>query len=134
MSEQKKPCPNPACGNKYPELIGLDGMFFRVVCHRCGIAGKKIESEDDDTDETLAVKAIAAWNALPRALVWTPEPPKQENQYYWALAQNLMLMIIKTVEINGELFAILAGDERECPLSDFLEWAGPIPVPQEQPA
>lgn len=119
-----KPC--PYCGETKLlfENAELEPQAF-VTCRRCGMVGPMRMEEID---------AVTAWNALPCALVWTTEAPTQKGQYYWGQAQNGMAMIVEILEVCGELQAFLAGNERECPLSDFYAWAGPIPTPQGDPA
>ncbi|MDD4701990.1 MAG: hypothetical protein PHI96_07175 [Desulfovibrio sp.] len=41
----------------------------------------------------------------------------------------MMWFVVRVVEINGKMYAMMSGSEVECPVSDFIEWAGPIDAP-----
>ena len=113
MPEVILPC--PACG-------GNDlGCWEFVVCKDCEMRGPR------DVDESAA---IAAWNALPRALRWTKETPNVAGKMYLAKGLDLIVYVLKTIEVNGVLYAQFP-DGKECRMSYFFEWAGPIPAPIE---
>ncbi len=117
-----KPCPH--CGGTDISLfLGFYGRdMYAVRCGGCCEAGPP------DNEPGTAVRR---WNALPRALRRTATPPTEDGQYYWALGMNLMWFVVRVVEINGEMYAMMPGSEVECPISDFVEWAGPIAPPGE---
>ena len=63
------------------ELTLLGGSFngseLWVACgnmRKCRMAGP--------SRKTVA-EAVAAWNAMPRDLTWTDEPPKEVGNYWW---------------------------------------------------
>lgn len=76
MNEQMKPCPNPECGGDAAclksERFYLCGCT-NANCVACGPSASSAQS------------AVAAWNALPRALVWTTEPPQLSAWNWWRL-------------------------------------------------
>lgn len=127
MSENLKPC--PICG----EAMNLALMnnrrdpkkryYVQCLSGMC-INGKSIAHESVET-------AIAAWNALPRALVWTTEPPAVPGWYWWRSVigdHPYMMEIVR--DSSGELRLEETSGGRYA-LSPHGEWAGPIPTPQE---
>lgn len=109
MSELK-PC--PACG-KPVELEGgqswHDQHCFLIKCYECGCS----RVSDTDKDE-----CVRRWNAMPRHLRWTQEPPTEPG-YYW-LRQASTKGLVQIVRACGE----------ELPYSwEDAEWAGPIQEP-----
>lgn len=67
--------------------------------------------------------AIAAWNALPRALPWTYDPPKVAGDYHVRQREDTDKPWSKPriVEITNLSF------ER----NEYWQFAGPIPLPME---
>lgn len=123
-----KPLPCPACGSD-TQVIKIERQnnkppLFTCLCvkHPC---------QDREVFYVSEEAAIKAHNSLPRALRRTATPPTEDGQYYWALGMNLMWFVVRVVEINGEMYAMMPGSEVECPISDFVEWAGPITPPGE---
>ena len=108
MSELK-PC--PVCGSEayITRLVGC----FRVICknENCQIIGPKSESRG---------VAFFEWNALPRPLRWTKEPPTEPG-YYW-LRQTSTKGLVQIIRACGE--------ELQYNWED-AEWAGPIQEPVE---
>lgn len=100
------PLPCPACGRR--AWVHYDPTTIRIYCPCCDILGPK-----KDTIE----EARAAWNALPRSLAWTDEPPKVPGYYWW---RNLS----KPQVVHSNNFK-----NRKPHPAD--EWAGPIPEPRE---
>ena len=115
MPEVILPC--PACG-------GTDlGCWEFVVCKDCEMRGPR------DADESAA---IAAWNAIPRTLTWTTEPPKVAGWYFQRTAGE-----DQTINV-AYVYSGLAGLYCKCgcrntPLKCWIgfEWAGPIAPPVE---
>ena len=106
MPEVISPC--PACG-------GNDlGCWEFVVCKNCEMRGPR------DVDESAA---IAAWNALPRALRWTHEPPKVAGPFF--LRDTRHKEEAGIVHISSQQVTRLA-DKGPSP---FIQYAGPIPSP-----
>ena len=106
MPEELTLLPCPACGGR--AWAHYEPTTIRIYCPRCDILGPK-----KDTIE----EARAAWNALPRALEWTDEPPKVPGWYWW---RNLS----KPPVVHSNNFK-----NRKPHPAD--EWAGPIPAPRE---
>lgn len=111
--------PCPACG-AHPELGGSqDGAELWVACgnlRKCRMAGP--------TRTTIA-EAVDAWNALPRALEWTDEPPKVPGMY-WNRSKNhtAEICVIRVSPLRVEQLALMGCADNE-------QWAGPIPEPRE---
>ena len=111
MSEELKPC--PACGSHNvshsTETTRIRTYHF-VFCEACLLlSGPVMDSKEE---------AIAAWNALPRALEWTKEPPKVPGWYWFRNVSKPTILHIKRVPM-----------ERRPHPAD--EWAGPFPEPRE---
>ena len=70
-------------------------------------------------------KAAASWNALPRVLEWTTEPPKVPG-WYWNRSKNYPneACIIRVSKYRIEQLARMGCSPNE-------QWAGPIPEPCE---
>jgi len=116
-----KPCPAWACQGELVESK-QDGDSFYIECTECGMRGPV---------EPDPYHAQQSWNWLPRALTWTHEPPVVAGEVYLAKGMNLIVFLVATVEDNGTLYAQLPDSTDKCPLSDFVEWAGPIALPIE---
>lgn len=110
MPEKLKPC--PACGTPGDtlEVYPVKDGFYQVGCWDCFMRGTRLLSPD---------KAIKAWNALPRRLRWTKEPPK-EMGWYWIRDYGKRLHIVD-----------VGCDMTEYEPQPYREWAGPIPEPKE---
>lgn len=105
-----KPC--PACGGTDLQIVETD----MTCCIRCCTKGCWLEGP---TKEWKA-SAIEAWNALPRTLRWTKEPPTEPG-WYW-LRQANTKDLVQIVRACGE----------ELPYNwENAEWAGPIQEPVE---
>ena len=122
MSEDLKPC--PACGECDDMIIyTMDNhLALKQVMCICGCSGKYKKTE---------AEAVSAWNALPRAQVWTTEPPAKPGFYWWRSGQgkNVYLFNIVRSGSSNELFRDENGSW--CPLLQYGQWAGPIPTPQD---
>lgn len=120
MSEELTllPLPCPACG--HPAGIARangTGCAFVMCQHvKCAFSGPI---------KTTSEAAIAAWNALPRALTWTNEPPKVPG-WYWN----------RDTRHPNEAGFLLVSNSRIEQLQRMSkpteQWAGPIPEPKEQ--
>lgn len=99
--------PCPACGGR--AWAHYEPTTIRIYCPRCDILGPR---------KATIEEARAAWNALPRALEWTNEPPKVPGWYWWRNNRGSQTMIC--VGIDPRQYEPLAG-----------QWAGPIPEPRE---
>ena len=67
-----QPC--PPCGNTNPKLC--EELGYGVVECRVNDCFTKGPMKDDIR------QAVAAWNALPRPLRWTNEPPTEPGWYF----------------------------------------------------
>lgn len=141
MSELK-PC--PACGGE-AIIISVGGV--RAVCKNwdCQMKGPRRYARKD---------AITAWNALPRPMFWTHEPPTEPGWYFCQrickYAENqypLRVVHIHYDVVMGQRVLCYGGcawygveDDRQdsSPLCDISKsaleemcWAGPIQEPVE---
>lgn len=114
MPEVILPCPNPKCGSKFVMTDTSPSGADIVKCCTCFIHGPY-----SDTEES----AIAAWNALPRALTWTHEPPKVAGIY--------LIRSIFDDEQQGDVGVITVKTPFDYDKSHFMQFAGPIPLPLE---
>jgi hypothetical protein len=111
MPEKLKPC--PACGTPGDtlEVYPVKDGFYQVGCWDCFMRGTRLLSPD---------KAIKAWNALPRRLRWSKEPPKEPG-WYWVRDYGKRIHIVD-----------VGCDMTEYEPQPYREWAGPIPEPEEK--
>ena len=147
MPEQLKPC--PACGSASVQLMTSYSPWFtqafHVLCIDCQMQGPIAcsQREEDAIDiqdlECLAgstgfeAAAIAAWNALPRALRWTHEPPKVAG-WYWRKETAADRAHVFHFTGNWEDYGERWESDRVCQLPLILNdnlWAGPIAPPIE---
>ena len=108
--QELKPLPCPLCGSKEPK-----------VNRGCGVV----------TCCEISVEDVAAWNALPRALRWTHEPPKVAG-WYWRKETAADRAHVFHFTGNWEDYGEKWESDRVCPLPLILNdnlWAGPIPAP-----
>ena len=122
MSEELTllPLPCPACG--HPAGIARangTGCAFVMCQHvKCAFSGPI---------KTTSEAAVAAWNALPRALTWTNEPPKVPG-YYWCRYKG------SGKDTWSPTYIPACADHTKYTIlfkSKDVEWAGPIPEPRE---
>lgn len=116
MSKELTLLPCPVCGGKADIIDAFErdekghvAIGWSAYCTR----GCLTTSEHGSRE-----KAAASWNALPRALEWTDEPPKVPGYYWW---RNLS----KPQVVHSNNFK-----NRKPHPAD--EWAGPINEPREQ--
>ena len=109
MPEKLTLLPCPACGAS-DVVMRVDTRAY-VFCTACGMYGPCAPKAD-------AEYAIRQWNALPRALTWTNEPPKVPG-WYWCRDEN-----------DKENARIIFPNIRKTKWRD-KQWAGPIPEPRE---
>lgn len=126
MSEKLNTLPCPACG-AYPDLGGSqDGSELWIACgnlRKCRMAGP--------SRKTVA-EAVAAWNALPRALEWTDEPPKVPG-WYWCRDAEREIRLCQLENFVGGPRLFICGISKHTFPDELtgIQWAGPIPEPQE---
>lgn len=117
------PCPNPDCTFPYVEgHLGVvdptedffDRAIWQVVCP-CGITGPRAEAA---TEAEAMELAILAWNALPRPLALSADPPMVGT--YWFRQAGYP-------DDSWAIFHVLMGVHKdELPKGD---WYGPLPEP-----
>ncbi len=122
MPEELTLLPCPACGAS-DVVMRVDTRAYGF-CHACGMCGPCAPKVD-------AEYAVKQWNALPRALEWTDEPPKVPGWYWFKDEYGIRIAWIKhdSRKIN-ELYAVIGG------VGNWMstlhgQWAGPIPEPRE---
>lgn len=118
MSEELTLLPCPACGAS-DVVMRVDTRAY-VFCTACGMCGPCAPKADADY-------AIRQWNALPRALTWTNEPPKVPG-YYWCRYKGSGKDTWSPAYIPAVADLTQFGGLEE---SEQVEWAGPIPEPRE---
>lgn len=106
MSEELKPC--PSCKN--PDVVVSRDMRVAIYCPICSMYGPCAPVNNEEY-------VIGQWNAIPRALEWTNEPPKVPGWYWFRNVSKPTILHIKRVPM-----------ERRPHPAD--EWAGPIPEPR----
>ena len=110
------------------ELTLLGGSFngseLWVACgnmRKCRMAGP--------SRKTVA-EAVAAWNAMPRDLTWTDEPPKVPGCYLGRKKGGRISMVIYCFYQKDELG--FWNGKKFCTFEqDATEYFGPIPEPRE---
>lgn len=125
MPEVILPC--PACGGIAHSEDGHDGhhLVYWVECSACEMNGPMLRTNAD--------AAISAWNALPRSLRWTHEPPKVAG-WYWRKETAADRAHVFHFTGNWEDYGEHWESDRVCQLPLNLNgnlWAGPIAPPVE---
>ena len=96
-----------------------------MACNKCFTSGPI-------ADDAESAKKL--WDALPRALPWTNDPPKVAGWYWCRLSR---LNMARCVEVYGSEDGLRCGSgdswqEPSMPVeSEGFEWAGPIAPPVE---
>lgn len=129
MPEKLKPC--PACGTPGDtlEVYPVKDGFYQVGCWDCFMRGTRLLSPD---------KAIKAWNALPRRLRWTKEPPKDPG-WYWHEENHggkhpaHVFRVVTSTKETGIYVRFFGQPADVIHKIDHIsgKWAGPIPEPEE---
>lgn len=129
-----KPLPCPACNNVKTitlcaNIAGRMMWFVECADDNCAHHGKACSAES---------AAITAWNALPRALKWTTEPPKVEHvgTWFWSkIPGQRMAVPVIVAEVDGVLGIGRGTSEQGLTMETCREFgvkfAGPIPTPLE---
>lgn len=107
MTKELKPC--PACNEPSPEISNT-GRDSYVRCPHCCMRGPEAGGPTWATE---------AWNAMPRRLRWSKEPPKEPG-WYWIRDYGKRIHIVD-----------VGCDMTEYEPQPYREWAGPIPEPEE---
>jgi len=122
MSEELTLLPCPACvASDVVMRVDTRAYVFCTACGMCGPCAPKVNAE----------YAVRQWNALPRALTWTNEPPKVSGWYWFKGEYGIRIAWIKhdSRKMN-DLYAVIGG------VGNWMstlhgQWAGPIPEPRE---
>ena len=118
MPEVILPC--PACGavENESDKFGLSyRLGAQIVCHKCGMYGQVAEDFNE---------AVGKWNALPRALSWTHEPPKVAGWYYIRdRTDESCAWNYPTIQRFSD------GHIKTFKTTPLMQFAGPIPAPVE---
>lgn len=117
MSEELTLLPCPACGTSNVVMRAYTKAY--VFCPACGMCGPCAPKVD--------TKYVARqWNALPRALTWTNEPPKVPGCYLGRKKNEHISMVIYCFMKAGELG--FWNRKKFCTFEqDATEYFGPIP-------
>ncbi len=110
MPEELTLLPCPACGASDVVMrVDTRAYGFCSACGMCGPCAPKVNVE----------YAVRQWNALPRSLAWTNEPPKVPGWYWYRHNPSRTIAMIN-VDVEPIEYESLPG-----------QWAGPIPEPRE---
>ena len=112
MPEELKLLPCPACG--YNAYLKEESSSFGIKAYSVCCRGCELITGLSRTKE----QTIARWNALPRALRWTNEPPRGPGWYWYRNCDNDN---VKIMHITSIPFGIVSGSQ---------SYAGPIPEPR----
>lgn len=114
-----KPC--PYCGGS-AAIYNTNTVFVECKdCHASGPYKKTVQS------------AIKAWNALPRTVRWTQEPPTEPGWYWYKdMDWDRQIVYVFYDSVHRGIFVQIM---EEYPYSRNLnelkgEWAGPIQEPE----
>lgn len=121
MSEELTLLPCPACRNTDVVMrVDTRAYVFCPACGMCGPCAPKVDTE----------YVIGQWNALPRALEWTSDPPKVPGWYWFKDEYGIRIAWIKhdSRKMN-ELYAVIGGVGNWMSILHG-QWAGPIPEPR----
>lgn len=87
-------------------------QHFFLLCRNCHMRGPWRKTPEE---------AVAAWNALPRDLQWTKEPPKKPGVHWWRS------LTAKT--LRPRLIELGAAQIEATTTTTNCEWAGPLRAP-----
>lgn len=116
MPEELTLLPCPACNreavfiDEYMNSAGKVSIIWSVECKKCELVTGRYRTQKQAAD---------AWNALPRALEWTNEPPKVPGWYWHRCEEGVVTMR-----------RVWKGDI-ETPSKISQQWAGPMLEPRE---
>lgn len=120
-----KPC--PYCGEtpKRPrDFFGTDGEnLWGVSCENVNCHVDIGVWHEDESE------AIHMWNALPRPLRWTKEPPTEPGLYWYREDENSRGRIASVYNIGGQWDFDYLGDDYYYDFPTGGQWAGPLETP-----
>lgn len=116
------PCPHCGGTDLQVDYNGVwERHFVRCYNHDCNMQGPEVYGREN---------AAEAWNDLPRALVWTSEPPKVPG-YYWSRDDRVCFVgVVEAFRDCNSLCLFYPGNEVVEDIPPDCEWAGPIPEPK----
>lgn len=117
MFEELTLLPCPACGEEADifDSFERDGKGHVAIGWSAYCTRGCLTTSEHGSRE----KAATSWNALPRALEWTTEPPKVPGWYWYRHKPSRTIAMIN-VDVEPIEYESLPG-----------QWAGPIPEPCE---
>ena len=128
MSEELTMLPCPACGEEADifDSFERDGKGHVAIGWSAYCTRGCLTTSEHGSRE----KAAASWNALPRALEWTDEPPKVPGCYLGRKKGGRISMVIYCFYQKDELG--FWNGKKFCTFEqDATEYFGPIPEPRE---
>ena len=116
MPEELTLLPCPACGEEADifDSFERDGKGHVAIGWSAYCTRGCLTTSEHGSRE----KAAASWNALPRALEWTTEPPKVPGWYWYRHKPSRTIAMIN-VDVEPIEYESLPG-----------QWVGPIPEPR----
>lgn len=131
MPEELTLLPCPACGGEADIIDAFErddkghvAIGWAAYCTQGCLTTSELGSRE---------KAAALWNALPRALTWTNEPPKVSGWYWCRDAKGKIRLHQLENFVGGPRLFVCGISKHIFPdeLTDDRQWAGPIPEPRE---
>ena len=137
MPEELKPLPCPACGNTDAVVsVTTRAAVYCPMCGMCGPCSPKVDTE----------YVVRQWNTLPRAMMWTNAPPKQDGWYFMQVrlpGKPVRVVHVHRVPMmpkraSSGMLCVSQIQQDEPPGTPLCEidpthrfWAGPIPQPRK---
>lgn len=115
MSELK-PCPHCGCTDLQIDWNSVYECHL-VRCYTCRMQGPEIYGKDN---------AAGCWNALPRHLRWTNEPPTESGLYWYRGTKNSRGRIVSVYKIGRQWYMEYLDDDNLYDFPRYGQWAGPI--------
>ena len=129
MPEELTLLPCPACGEEADILDSFErdgnghvAIGWSAYCTRRCLTTSERGSREE---------AAALWNALPRALEWTNEPPKVPGWYWFKTAYGTHIVSVEPDPRKVDDLYICVGGVGNWMSKLHGQWAGPIPEPRE---
>lgn len=128
MPEELTLLPCPACNreavfiDEYMDSAGKVSIIWSVGCKKCELLTGRYRTRKQAAD---------AWNALPRALEWTNEPPKVPGWYWFKTAYKIHIVSVERDHRKVDDLYICVGSVGNWMSNLHGQWAGPILEPRE---
>lgn len=117
-------------GLEYERIGRLRSIAMQRIAEGSGKPAEALLELENDIEALLRErdewKARAAWNALPRALEWTDEPPKVPG-WYWqkgGMFSDKRIILLSNADLTLYPEVSFMGKH------GVFQWAGPIPEPK----